>query len=49
MLLTDNLLLLTDSYKTSHSVQYPPGTQHIFSYFESRGGEFDNTVFGVLS
>lgn len=45
MLLTDNLLLLTDSYKTSHSVQYPPGTQQIFSYFESRGGEFDNTVF----
>lgn len=41
----DNLLLLTDSYKTSHSVQYPPGTQSIFSYFESRGGAFKNTVF----
>ena len=41
----DNLLLLTDSYKLSHHVQYPPGTEHIYSYFESRGGEYPETVF----
>ena len=40
-----NLLLLTDSYKISHHKQYPPHTQQVFSYFESRGGEFPYTVF----
>jgi nicotinamide phosphoribosyltransferase len=40
-----NLLLLTDSYKVSHHKQYPSGTQTIYSYFESRGGEFAETVF----
>jgi nicotinamide phosphoribosyltransferase len=40
-----NLLLLTDSYKISHHKQYPPRTEHVFSYFESRGGEFPYTVF----
>ena len=43
--MNDNILLLTDSYKTSHFKLYPPGTQAIFSYLESRGGEFDHTVF----
>ena len=37
--------VLTDSYKFSHYKQYPPGTEHVYSYFESRGGKFDNTVF----
>lgn len=40
-----NLLLLTDSYKVSHYKQYPPGTQQIYSYFESRGGAFEEVVF----
>ena len=40
-----NLLLLTDSYKVSHYKQYPPQTQNIYSYFESRGGDFPATVF----
>lgn len=40
-----NLILDTDSYKASHFLQYPPGTQGMFSYFESRGGKFDKTVF----
>jgi len=40
-----NILLLTDSYKVSHHKQYPPGTQGVYSYFESRGGEFPQTVF----
>ena len=43
--ITDNLLLLTDSYKVSHHRQYPPGTQVVYSYLESRGGRFDEVVF----
>lgn len=42
---SDNLILLTDSYKVSHHRQYPPGTQVVYSYFESRGGRFDEVVF----
>lgn len=41
----NNLLLDTDSYKASHAFQYPPGTERVFSYIESRGGRFDRTVF----
>ena len=33
-----NLILNTDSYKTSHYVQYPQGTEFVSSYIESRGG-----------
>lgn len=40
-----NILLLTDSYKVSHHKQYPPGTETVYSYFESRGGDFPETVF----
>jgi nicotinamide phosphoribosyltransferase len=40
-----NPLLLTDSYKLTHWKQYPPGTEYVYSYLESRGGKFDNTVF----
>lgn len=40
-----SLLLDTDSYKASHYLQLPPGLTHIHSYIESRGGEFDSTVF----
>ncbi len=38
-------LWLTDSYKVSHYRQYPPGTEQVYSYFESRGGEFHEVVF----
>jgi nicotinamide phosphoribosyltransferase len=41
----NNIILLTDSYKVSHSKQYPPNTEYIYSYFESRGGRFRETVF----
>jgi nicotinamide phosphoribosyltransferase len=41
----DNLLLDTDSYKASHAFQYPPGTEYVYSYIESRGGVFDRTLF----
>lgn len=40
-----NLLLLTDSYKLSHHKQYPPATRSVYSYFESRGGQFADVVF----
>lgn len=40
-----NILLLTDSYKVGHWPQYPPGTQTVYSYFESRGGMYPATVF----
>ena len=40
-----NIVLLTDSYKVSHHKQYPPRTEHVYSYFESRGGAFAETVF----
>lgn len=40
-----NLILNTDSYKASHWLQYPPGTEVIHSYIESRGGLYDQTLF----
>jgi nicotinamide phosphoribosyltransferase len=40
-----NPILNTDSYKTSHYLQYPPGTTRVFSYVESRGGVWDRTLF----
>jgi len=40
-----NLVLQTDSYKFTHWKQYPPGTQHVYSYLESRGGMFPQTLF----
>jgi nicotinamide phosphoribosyltransferase len=41
----DDLVLLTDSYKVSHWLQYPPGTERVYSYLEARGGEYRETVF----
>ena len=40
-----NPILLTDSYKVTHKDQYPPGTQRIYSYWESRGGQFVYVIF----
>jgi len=45
MKLTKNLLLNTDSYKVSMFKQYPQGTTGVYSYIESRGGKYDETVF----
>ena len=33
-----NKIFLTDSYKITHWKQYPPGTEGVYSYFESRYG-----------
>jgi len=40
-----NLVLETDSYKFTHWKQYPPGTEFVYSYLESRGGMFGQIVF----
>jgi nicotinamide phosphoribosyltransferase len=40
-----NLITMTDSYKASHFLQYPPGFTGMSSYLESRGGAYDRTVF----
>lgn len=41
----ENILLLADAYKYSHHKLYYPGTTKIYSYLESRGGQFNKTVF----
>lgn len=40
-----NIILDCDSYKSSHYLQYPPNTESMFSYVESRGGKWPETVF----
>jgi len=40
-----NIILDTDSYKSSHFLQYPPRTTRLFSYLESRGGRYPATRF----
>lgn len=48
-----SILMDTDSYKLGHGSgsacgMYPPNTTYMMSYFESRGGEFDEcTLFGL--
>jgi nicotinamide phosphoribosyltransferase len=42
---TRNLVLQTDSYKFTHWKQYPPATEFVYSYLESRGGMFEQTLF----
>ncbi len=43
----NNFILNTDSYKTSHWLQYPPNTEYVSSYIEARGGNnsFENVLF----
>jgi nicotinamide phosphoribosyltransferase len=45
MKLANNLILNTDSYKVSMFKQYPAGTTGVYSYIESRGGRYNQTVF----
>lgn len=45
MSLSKSILFNVDSYKVSMANQYPPGTTGVYSYIESRGGEYDRTVF----
>lgn len=43
--LSDNIILNTDSYKSSHYLQYPQGSRFVSSYVESRGGDYPKIVF----
>ena len=45
MKLAKNIILNTDSYKVSMFKQYPIGTTGVYSYIDSRGGKYDETVF----
>ena len=40
-----NLVLLGDAYKYSHHKFYEDNTSLVYSYMESRGGRFSETVF----
>ena len=40
-----NLILMTDSYKSSQYKQYQEGSSQLFSYVESRGGIYPDTIF----
>jgi nicotinamide phosphoribosyltransferase len=40
-----NIILDTDSYKSSHFMQYPPNMTQMMSYLESRGGTYPATRF----
>lgn len=41
----DNLILNTDTYNHSHWNIYPPGTEYVSSYIESRGDLFPAHLF----
>ncbi len=43
-MITQNPLLLTDSYKASHFLQYPAGTTRSFSYLSARKGRSGPTL-----
>ena len=45
MSFTKNIILNSDSYKYSQFNQYPSGTEYVYSYIESRGGQWNDTVF----
>lgn len=40
-----NPLCNVDSYKISHYNQFPPGTEYVSCYIESRGGRWSRTLF----
>lgn len=44
-----NIILNTDSYKFSHFLFYPENTTEVYSYAESRGGEYEESVFFGLT
>jgi nicotinamide phosphoribosyltransferase len=45
MIMNTNPILAVDSYKFSHFNLLPPGTTHVNSYIEARGGELSHTLF----
>lgn len=45
MTINKSIITNTDSYKFSQYNQYPEGTTNVYSYVESRGGTWKQTVF----
>lgn len=45
MVISKSIITNTDSYKFSQYNQYPEGTTAVYSYVESRGGTWKQTVF----
>jgi nicotinamide phosphoribosyltransferase len=45
MTINKSILINTDSYKFSQYNQYPEKTTNVYSYVESRGGTWNQTVF----
>jgi nicotinamide phosphoribosyltransferase len=43
-----SIIFLSDSYKYSHAPAYKPGVTNVYSYLESRGGRYKETVFFLL-
>ncbi|MEC9247962.1 MAG: nicotinate phosphoribosyltransferase [Pseudomonadota bacterium] len=41
----NNVIIDVDNYKHCHYALYPPGTQYVSSYIESRGGYLPSTMF----
>lgn len=41
----ESIMFDTDSYKWSHYAQYPEGTEYIWDYISSRGGQYVKTTF----
>lgn len=41
----DSIIFDTDSYKWSHYAQYPEGTEYVWDYISSRGGQYVTTTF----
>lgn len=41
----NKIIFSVDSYKLSHYLQMPEGSTNQFSYIESRGGDYNETVF----
>lgn len=45
---TDNLIVMTDSYKMTHHVALPDKLEESYAYLEARGGEMPYTVLALL-
>lgn len=42
-----NLAIMTDSYKATHWLQFPPNTDYLYYYFESRSDNKNLVFFGL--
>src|SRR5271165_2069222 len=45
MKMDNNILLMADYYKHTHHLMWPPSTEYVHSYIESRGNPNEDIVF----